>query len=164
MGFGSVTKPALWKNGVPTYLEADADKYTIALGVTAVGSDVYVCGSENSSDQSHIQTSIYWKNGVKQTITSNAGTSAIIANGNDVYIINIEAAGLSYWKNGTVTAVTSNGVPIKTEANGISVSGTDVYLAGKFNGSATYWKNGKATTLSVGGGVSEANAIVVVAK
>ena len=63
-----------------------------------------------------------------------------------------------------MTAVTSNGVPIKTEANGISVSGTDVYLAGKFNGSATYWKNGKATTLSVGGGVSEANAIVVVAK
>jgi len=164
VGFGSVTKPALWKNGVLTYMDADADKYTIALGVAVVGSDVYVCGSQSNTDAGHMQTSVYWKNGVKQTISANAGASAVIAKGTDVYIIDNAAAGLSYWKNGTVTNVTYNGAPINKEANGIGVAGNDVYLAGQLNGQAAYWKNGKATTVSPGAFQAEANAIVVVPK
>lgn len=162
--FGSVTKPTLWKNGVPAYLDADADKYTIALGAVAVGTDVYVCGSQTGTDAGHTQTSVYWKNGVKQVISPNANASAIISNGTDVYITDNMSTGLSYWKNGTVTKVTSDGASVNTGATGIAVSGADVYLAGQLNGHATYWKNGKATSISPDASSSEANAIVVVPK
>jgi|GEM_PF-437782 hypothetical protein len=129
--------------------------------------DVYVAGDENSAP-------VYWKNGQAISLPispfQNGSASAIVVDGNDVYVAGWEGDFLiirenraKYWKNGQEVFLTGATGAV---ASDIAVSGADVYVAGwELSGGisvAKYWKNGIAVSLTDGSKNAEARGIVVV--
>lgn len=139
-----------WKNGTPVPL-TDGTSVAEATGVYVSGSDVYVSGYAQGSNQGS-----YWKNGaaVPLTVPSNSttfvGRGIYVSAAGDVYECGEYQNLAKYWKNGVMTdlATTTAGPSTYESAFAIGGSGTDVYIAGTAIGKGTgYWKNGNFTAL-----------------
>lgn len=158
--------PKIWKNGTATSLPYNTSGGADANSVYVSGTDVYVAGSDSSSQP------VIWKNGVP-TILSTPGLQgeafSIYISGADVYVagyeydINNAIRTAKIWKNGIATSLTNGNT--NAEAYSIFVSGTDVYVAGyEFNGLynvAKTWKNGSFTPLSNGTSHARARSVFV---
>lgn len=150
---GAKNLATYWKDGTPTVLSNGVND-ELALGIYVSGTDVYVCGYDNSMNT----VAKYWKNGVAVPLTDGSNIAqahSIFVSGSDVYVAGSEfsAGGIAiakYWKNGIGVPLTDGTKP--SNARAIFVSGSDVYVVGHENfTSAKFWKNGIATTLTDSG-------------
>jgi hypothetical protein len=140
--FGLIWKNAglqlLDKGGYPLGID-----YNSTVGITIVGSDVYVAGRAPDSTTA----GGYWKNNVWNAINNGAYVpTSITSQGSDVYITGFDytpsgpIVGLqgNYWKNGTEVKVAG-----ANSTNAIVISGNDVYVLGvDYNNNNVVWKNG----------------------
>ncbi len=162
-GFG-VAK--YWKNGKEVMLY-NGPLNSIAVGISVVGSDVYVAGTIGT-------TTVYWKNGgnpvhvAPQAPDGNYDTTVttgIFATATDVYVTDYGITGYqnlylgSYFdQNKGITAY--YGADKYSQANSVYVSGSDIYIGGSYAAFATaqngyneylpvpvYWKNNVAVDL-----------------
>jgi hypothetical protein len=124
--------PKYWKNGAATTLSTTQNPAALQQGMTVVGNDVYVAGSQINANSKYIAT--YWKNGVSVSLTNgtnSAYATSIAVVGNDVYVAGFENTASSipqakFWKNGTATQLST----IQSNANAIVVVNGNVYVAG----------------------------------
>ncbi len=79
-----MTKPVLWKNGVPTVLSERGVLYSVFVS----GNDVYAAGNDD--------TSPVWKNGIPMSFDGNPLIKSVYVYGNDVYATGSEGL----WING----------------------------------------------------------------
>lgn len=101
------SKAMIWKNGVFSGLEHGRSS-AMADGVTIVGTDVYVAGTERTATGAW--AAVYWKNGTRVPLESDpAGSraSSVAVVGNDVYVVGQRSFGIgsvmnvnACWKNG----------------------------------------------------------------
>jgi len=115
--------------------------YNSTVGITLVGSDIYVAGRDSS------YAGGYWKNNVWTPINNGAYVpTSISSQGTDVYITGFDytptgpIVGLqgNYWKNGTEVKVAG-----ANSTNAIVINGSDVYVLGvDYNNNNVVWKNG----------------------
>lgn len=159
-GFYSVA--VYWKNGVKTRL-TEGTSNASAAAIRVVGDDVYVAGSEYSSDRLRSNARL-WKNGVGVALHDGINWSYatdLLVDGNDVYVTGSETAGgiplARLWKNGSISPLETTGGT--SHANGIVKHGQDIYVYGSFTAdgpaafpSAAYWKNGEKFILAVPSG------------
>jgi hypothetical protein len=142
-------QPSVWKNGTVTILPHSL-VYSYATNIFVEGSNVYVLGRDYSATQ---ETTVLWKNGVREVLTECEQGEAVFAMGSDVYVagndINSKPA---YWKNGakTLLPISANS---DAQCSGIKVVGTDIYVSGTESlpggyDAVIYWKNGNKVTLS----------------
>jgi len=138
-----ITQAVCWKNGQAIIL-GDGSVSSGATAITIFGSDIYISGTVGNNSTN----AVYWKNGVKNTISqTNSRAFGIAINDNNVYLVGdnsiFSGANLG---NGVIT-----NLPFSSEALAIALNGTDIYTAGSMlNGSKTdavYWKNGATTQL-----------------
>jgi len=148
----AVSKPILWKNGIPQDLSYNSFQAT-ASAIALIGSDVYITGFSSLSSNS-IRIATVWKNGVATRIAGssiNSWGKDIAVNGSDVYITGYTAPADNssntavYWKNGVLNPIRSN-----ADAEAITINNNNVYVAGLVHYSdgniqAASWKNGVAT-------------------
>jgi hypothetical protein len=147
-----------WKNGVPTQLLTSGTGNSHAQAITVSGTDIYVAGYANSTDQfsgsSNPGLPCLWKNGVEQLLPIPAGhlgaAQGIAVSGPDVYVVGYYVTNdathsrrAMLWKNGVDRLMAFN--TFDSIATGIALDGTDVYVCGNavFSGvtCAVYWKN-----------------------
>ncbi len=157
--FGITDFPRYWKNGVAVSLTYTGSLVS-ANGLFVNGTDVYISGYEEQT--SGIIRALYWKNGVRNYLTSASSTSSEEAT--DIFVVgaDVYACGTEYlpngttkakiWKNGIVTYITT-GAGVNSAAFSIKVVGTDVYVGGydELGGLllAKYWKNNTSATVGV---------------
>jgi len=138
---GSITRAAVWKNGVLLYQLTTGNSNSYAESIFVSGGNVYVCG-DYSTD------AVVWKNGTMSTLGKGSYISssnysywyatAMQVVGGDVYVAGYTNIDTGYktgriWKNGTEQTLVANAVFYD-----IAVSGNDVYTAGN----EKVWKNG----------------------
>jgi hypothetical protein len=180
----TATIPVYWVNSNEQALTFPSDfnsfmyRFGEAAGIAVSGTDVYVVGEINGSNEqdgsSPGSAPVIWKNNVATILdktgpgawTGGEGTSVAVSN-NDVYVagflaqINGEEPVL--WKNGVMTQLpkrTGDALP-----SGIAINGSDVYICGidgVSTNSACYWKNGTETLLTDGTSDCAAHGILVV--
>jgi uncharacterized membrane protein len=123
--------------------------------------DVYVAGYSIAGNSLSVAT--LWKNGIPTRLAdtlTNTLASAVLINGNDVYVTGTVNDNAAYWKNGVLIELGQ--YPWGSSALGIAVNGSDVYITGSTSNLrgqaiAVYWKNNTAiriaadTTLSTYG-------------
>lgn len=162
---GLLEEAKIWINGVPSFLTT-APNTGRAFSIFALGTDVYVAGSETIGGGINSIARI-WKNGVGSTLANGAEAYSIYVSRSDVYTCGIGSNGSTtraiVWKNGITTFLT-NGTN-DAFASSVFVSGTDVYVGGyERSGTkdvAKIWKNGVATSLSNGINDNYINSIYV---
>lgn len=142
--------PTLWKNGVATDLTRSNNSYDArATGVVLSGTDVHICGDEQTDINTEVRMAKYWKNGVATNLTTGrylTSVNAIAIAGSDIYILGSEGYRESkYWKNGEPILFSNNSNLFTTD---IATNGSDIYLSGYLSGKAIFWKNESPTTLS----------------
>lgn len=158
---------AYWKNGIYKPIASSTNQIE-ATGIAVSGEDVFVTG--NLIDNIiYNRSAVYWKNGVKTTLASDARTTGLALHGSDIYISGVTYEGGSffscYWKNGELFPLEG----WSSQSTGISVSGSDVYVSGfsptvsGYGTYAVYWKNGKMTQLTESTTYANAIATDVVA-
>ena len=143
-----------WLNG--TYNALPNVINTSTRSIVINGSDVYVVGSNSTSNSTATAAAIYWKNGTEVNLTqnipnvTNAFTTALFVSGSDVYVAGILGVNYQnpqgvYWKNGNLVYLPDCYMPAA-----ICVVGNAVYVAGQSltQGNA-WWVNG--TELLLGG-------------
>ena len=135
--------------------------------------NIYLTGHLDSQYQRNLK---YWVKGGSWEIgqcgwyTSEASTTGIAVQGNDIFISGFMPLTFSstavlnyvacYWKNGTRNFL--GDTSRQSYASGIALSGNDVYISGYYDGgSAVYWKNGQENVLPDKGFGAQANAISV---
>ena len=104
-----------WINGVTAPL---SDHKSIAGGITANGSDIYIAGDTYPLGAS--ATAVVWKNGIAQNLTGGGTGTAVRALsifGSDVYAAGWGSTGAVYWKNGVAVQIGA----ANSSANGIVV-------------------------------------------
>lgn len=153
-----------WKNGAATKL-SDPMETNYGSGIAIVGPDVYVCAFDESGLAG--RTASYYKNGIRNGITSDPAkvspsTSGIAVNGTDIYISGTEYGSggkysAKYYKNGIGFSLT-DGTNFST-ASAIWTEGNNLIVVGTENNRAKMWKNGVATSLSVSD--AQTTAVVV---
>lgn len=178
-GYGMGSKAAYWKNGSSidslNSVADDEPYYSSAIShITANSTGVYAVGA------SQIYPPEMWINDTPVALsggTTSSTTTAIMANGTDVYVsgstfYNGNDWVAAYWKNNVPTFLQTD-LPINatvySEADGIALYGSDVYVAGTAyvqfvatpTGGAYVWKNAVYTKLPDRGKGAFATSIAV---
>ena len=155
-----------WKGGVPVELPNHSFKNSELRcdGITVLGNDVYVVGTDYNSTTNHTLAAL-WKNGNFMALSdgsADASAYSIFVSGNDIYVAGTENGFAKYWKNNIPVSLDSSK---RSVAKSVYVSDSDIYIAGsEYNGTiwlAVYWKNGKPVILSDSTVNGYANSIVV---
>jgi hypothetical protein len=152
----------LYENGSVISLPGKSTGYITC--VLAVGSDIYVAGSDSVGD------AVYWKNQTMHVVeqgyypTHSSGSDpsvyCLFVSGTDVYMGGINAGdSATYWKNGLAIQVFgSDAANYLANINSLFVSGGDLYFTGNLivpaNGGTNapaYWKNGVEHVLPLNG-------------
>jgi len=169
-GPGGSRQAVLWRNGIPTVLNAGIIG-AFANSVFVNGNDVYVAGGEVDPNNT-VNTDVkVWKNGVA-TILGNslaATATSVFVSGNDVYVTGkqnippLTGAGV-LWKNGVAT-VLNNGF-LSADPQSVFVDGSNAYVAGYdrdvvISYDAKVWMNGGIGTILAGGNNGNAAAFSV---
>jgi hypothetical protein len=166
---GSSEVAAYWVNGALNRITNIPMSW--ATGIAASGQDVYVIG--DTANQALDMGSVYWKNGIKMTLSGeHPFARSIFVSGTDVYItgFNRSASGsitAVYWKNGDIHTLNTLTPGQYAMAKSGFVSGTDVYFAGETTITpgnfvcAVYWKNGVPVKLGNPASISSATTIFV---
>lgn len=145
-----------WKNGVMKPLtDGSLDSY--AVGMTVVGSDVYVVGKEGDVAK-------YWRNGYPYALTDgthSAEVRGIVASGADIYIAGNDGNFVKVWKNGNLIYTLTDGTKDVAVRYGLAVQGSDVYVGGHVGDKATVWKNGSVILETDGTNSAEIEGIAV---
>lgn len=139
-------RPAYWKNGVKTDLDATPDiEPPSGLDIFVRNSDIYVAGSIY---QNSVENAVYWKNNARLAYSSGDYTHALYVTTNDIvygggYDYNNSVYYPGFWISGSFVILSTNINPAKVLD--ITVSGTTAYLSGYSTDSsgnhyATYWK------------------------
>jgi hypothetical protein len=150
---GQAFLPALWVNGERQLLETSG--YGETYSVFVYGSDVYVAGLYDAGGSGLEVRAAYWKNGVRQEITTTDGyATAVYADDSGVYVAywrqNREGVYQAcLWHNDTETVLST----AASETYAVTVHNGDVYVAGRehagdINWWAAVWKNGTREFLS----------------
>lgn len=157
---------SVWANGTRQVLSGARG----VKAVTASGTDVYVCGSDDNDKPA------YWKNGTKTVlpvdVTATGFCYDIKIVGTDVYVCggeylsgnNVKAV---YWKNGVKTTLAASNASYWTEAYSLDVDGNNIYVCGtaqtnaNSDFSAVIWKNGVLTNLTPSSSYAEVSSIKV---
>lgn len=157
---GSVGSDAVfWKNGNSTPLTHGVGVVAQANRILVENNNIHV-GINVLNNDLFSYTTIYWKNGVPQTISSGALFVDMIISGSDVFILGISSDGTNsaiIWKNGIVFCtfggkVSSGGKNYKYTPTGIRVLNGDIYVCGVKTdfqvNSPCYWKINLTTKVS----------------
>jgi len=118
-----------------------------------ITANVFIAGSRSDGNKT---TAVYWKNGERVELPSNATYQAgygIAVSGNDVYVTGAYSGGglfsgtdAVYWKNSEPMFLSTGGSYI--QASDIVISGDDVYILMNGLFTAGYWKNGVTEDLA----------------
>lgn len=171
--------PTIWKNGIPIFLHS-TNSNAIAYAIAISNNNIYVAGTSGTSSGGDFfmhqanTKAICWEYGSEKVLldnSPNSGASAIVINGNDIYIGGYSndsngALLTTYWKNGNETKL-----PLLSQkysiysTTGIAAVGGDVYVSGQTGAYPGYWINGTPVQLdatSSPSGASFACSIAVV--
>ena len=126
------TLAVYWKNGILIPLEdsLNAPAPSTARVIEVVGNDVYVAGTS-------VNGGVYWKNGVRNTLSGTCySIAAIKVHGNDVYVAGSGPSSQSndtevkYWKNGNLIELSDAPAYYQTRTStGIDVVNNNVYVS-----------------------------------
>lgn len=107
---GGILTAQYWKDEVVTYLD-DGVYDTYASDILVSGTDIYVCGRQETYDNTYVAK--YWKNNEVYTLTSDVyhgDATAIALMGDDVYVLTTEQnfvnqrSVIKLFKNGVLDA------------------------------------------------------------
>jgi len=116
---GGISLAKYWKNGLPVTL-TDGTRDAVGWWIYVNGSDVYVAGSEYSTETLY-SIAKYWKNGIAFSLTDGneyGSAYGIFALDGDVYVTGGEDDyfDAKYWKNGIVQPLQLTGKYTRTLA------------------------------------------------
>ena len=142
-------KAKLWKRGASRDL-TNGNNYAEALSVHVSGSDVFVAGSEETSQEGkHIAK--LWKNGTARNLTNYGMAHSVFVSGSDVYVAGVSNLSDDYlswsatvWKNSEEPYHLGG----TSWANSVYVSDNIVYASG--NAAAKFGGQGHALLLQDG--------------
>ena len=139
----SVKKGIYWKNGILNILPSSGN-YSNANGLFISNGDVYIAGTESSSNQS-AAVAAYWKNGIKIALPLNSNysysdTYSIFVDNTDVYTAGFQTyqnqsifyRNAGYWKNTTTAVLQTNNTNhnFRGELYDIFVKNNIIYTVG----------------------------------
>lgn len=140
----------LWHNDQVQILESE-NQSTIATGITAMGEDLIISGTQRPTNTSPQTAAVYWKNGNLNKLANEVSeANAVLVQGNDLYFAGTINRKAAYWKNGVLQELPTRGNI--SVANNIFVDDEKVYVVGNevFSGKniGVLWTNGEPTYLS----------------
>lgn len=167
-------------DGAVTLPLSNSTYTSVATGIVANATDVYVSGYETEPTASQTGSSnmplhaVYWKN-TTQTILPGNGpgmATSITLDGTDIYVAGSDNYEAVYWKNSIEMPLPNDGK--KGVATAIIKNGSDIYITGYLRevvqqtpqtsmtkSTAVFWKNGTLNILDNSSDNTIASAIAI---